>query len=288
MDFVLRDLEITAGNGATAPVRVPPLSPPPSTRNWIAPDMPRLAHNPADHSLPHDPSVAPTRILLIDDNPHFATTLRNNLEIEGFRVDIAADAIEGLELVRHAQPTLVILDVVLPRGNGYDLLRTIRAEGIETPVVLLTARQDDAEKIRAFHLGADDFITKPVALPELMARVRAVLRRTQPAGAHALHWICIGELAIHPPTRTVQRNGRKVPLRPKEFDLLLALIRHRGRVLSRTELLRDVWGYQAGTVSRTVDTHMGTLRQKLEHDPLNPRYFITVRSAGYTLRWPTE
>jgi DNA-binding response OmpR family regulator len=255
------------------------------TRGWTAPPAAQRSRRRASDGGA-TPGGAATRILVVDDNAHFAITLRNNLELEGFGVDIATDPADAMHVVRQIRPALVLLDVPNPGARGYDLLAAMRGAGLETPVVLLSGRRDDLETQRAFSLGADDYIAKPIALPELMARIRAVLRRTHPAGAHATHWMRLGELEVHAPTRSVRRNGHPVSLRPKEFDLLLTLLRHRGRVVSRSELLRDVWGYDAETVSRTVDTHMGTLRQKLEPDPLNPQYLLTVRSAGYTLRWP--
>jgi DNA-binding response OmpR family regulator len=235
---------------------------------------------------PGGASVQPQRLLLIEDNSHFAAALRNNLEIEGFAVDVAGNATSGLQQIRDLPPALIVLDVMLPGRDGYEVLRHIRDDGLDIPVVLLTARRDEVDKLRGFGLGADDFITKPVSILELIARIRAVLRRAHPGSESAPLWIRFGDVEVHPGTRTVRRSGVDIELRPKEFDLLLALLRHQGRIVSRAELLRDVWGYQADTVSRTVDTHMAGLRQKLELDPLNPRYFITVRSVGYMMRRP--
>jgi DNA-binding response OmpR family regulator len=226
------------------------------------------------------------RILVIEDNLHFAATLRNNLEIEGFIVDLATTAIQGHRLIRAEPPALIILDVMLFGRDGYELLRDLRTEGSDVPVVFLTARRDEEDKLRGFALGADDFVTKPVSFAELLARIRAVLRRAHHGVEEtAPQWIRFGDIAVYPPTRTVQRDGVVVGLRPKEYDLLLALMRQHDRIVSRADLLRDVWGYRAGTVSRTVDTHMAGLRQKLEIDPLNPCYLMTVRTAGYMLRW---
>jgi len=240
----------------------------------------------SDNARPDTHVRPPQQLLLIEDNAHYASSLRNNLEIEGFAVEIAGNAASGLEQIRRHRPALVVLDVMLPGRDGYEVLRHIRDEGLDIPVVLLTARRDEVDKLRGFGLGADDFITKPVSILELIARIRAVLRRAQPGAEAGPLWIRFGDVEVHPGTRTVRRAGHDVDLRPKEFDLLLALLRHQGRIVSRAELLRDVWGYQADTVSRTVDTHMAGLRQKLEDDPLNPRYFITVRSVGYMMRRP--
>ena len=227
----------------------------------------------------------PLRVLIVEDNAHFAATLRNNLEVEGFVVDIASTVSQGQEQVLNAPPGLVLLDIMLPGRDGYELLRALRGSGNTVPVVVLTARRDEQDKLRGFGLGADDFITKPVNLLELLARIRALLRRSHPTfAAPAPQWIRFGEIEICPPSRTVKRSGSVVDLRPKEFELLLALFRQHDRVVSRAELLRDVWGYHSSTVSRTVDTHMAGLRHKLEADPLNPRHLLTVRTAGYLLR----
>jgi DNA-binding response OmpR family regulator len=254
-----------------------------------------LASAPADRGQPVDfeaqsglapNSAGPCRLLLIEDNVHYAAGLRNNLEIEGFEVDLAYNGATGLDLIRTRIPALVILDVMLPGRDGYEILRRLRDNAINVPVVILTARRDEFDKLRGFGLGADDFITKPVSILELIARIRAVLRRAHPGLEHAPHWIRCGDIDVHPASRTVRRRGEAIDLTPKEFDLLLALLRHEGMVVPRQELLRDVWGYQADTVSRTLDTHMASLRQKLEDDPLTPRYFATVRSVGYMMRRP--
>lgn len=232
---------------------------------------------------------SPLRVLIVEDSAPFAATLRNNLEIEGFLVDVATTVSQGFQRMLDAPPGLVILDVVLPGRDGYELLRTVRGSGNDVPVIVLTARDDEQEKLHGFGLGADDFITKPVHLPELIARIRALLRRAHPSfTTPAPRWIQFGDIEICPAARTVKRNGTSIDLRPKEFDLLLALFRQHDRVVSRAELLRDVWGYDASTISRTVDTHMAGLRLKLEADPLHPRHLLTVRTAGYLLRQDPE
>lgn len=223
-------------------------------------------------------------ILLVEDNQSYAAGLRNNLEVEGFEVVVAHEGATGLRLLHEQTPALVILDLMLPGIDGYDVLRAIRDAQVNVPVLVLTARKDEPDKLRAFGLGGDDYVTKPCGILELVARVRALLRRAQARQDEPASWIRIGQLEIYPPTRTVRRNGAEIELRPKEYDLLLALIRHSGRIVSRAELLREVWGYNAGTVSRTVDTHIVGLRQKVETDPLAPEHILTVRSAGYFLK----
>ena len=229
------------------------------------------------------------RVLVVEDNVHFVSTLRNNLEIEGFVVDTAATVALAQQHILRAQPHLVMLDAMLPARDGFEFLHCLRSSGNTVPVVMLTTRRDEQDKLRAFRLGADDFVIKPVNLLELIARIRALLRRAYPGRAMVgPHWIRFGDIEICPPSRTVKRAGAVVDLRPKEFELLLALFKQRDRIVSRAELLRDVWGYHASTVSRTVDTHMAGLRHKLEADPLNPRYLLTVRTAGYLLRQQLE
>jgi two-component system alkaline phosphatase synthesis response regulator PhoP len=232
-----------------------------------------------------------TRILLIEDNADLAFGLRNNLEIEGYAVEVAGDGATGLARARSLAPDLIILDLMLPPPelDGYRVLRALRdGEGIATaiPVLILTARGEEADKVRGFRLGADDYVTKPFGVMELLARVDALLRRAArssgtagPAG----HPERFGAIAVDVATRTVTRHGSVVALAPKEFDLLFALLRRRGAVAPRLELLREVWGYGRDVVSRTVDTHMAELRRKLEDDPARPAHLLTVRKTGYRL-----
>jgi DNA-binding response OmpR family regulator len=223
-----------------------------------------------------------TRILLIEDNESLARGLRNNLEYEGHEVLVAATAEEGLARTGDEGLDLVILDLMLPDGDGYRVLRRMRETGRDTPVLILSALGEEADKVRGFRFGADDYVSKPFGLLELLARVEALLRRARPRELPvAPASVVCGDLAIDVASRRVTRRGRDVPLRPREFDLLAALLRHRGRLVSRTDLLRDVWGYDTSVVSRTVDTHVAELRRKLERDPANPRHILTVLKAGY-------
>ena len=231
------------------------------------------------------------RILVVEDNANLALGLRNNLEIEGFEVEVARDGVAALETARAAHFDLVILDLMLPRLDGYRVLEVLRAEGRGMPVLILTARGEEAEKVLGFRLGADDYVTKPFGLMELLARVRAHLRRAEEgarrmetaAPTPAAAMVRFGDVEVEPATWVVRRGGAPVSLRPKEFELLMALVRRRGGVASRLELLREVWGYSDEVVSRTVDTHMAELRRKLEADPANPAHLLTVRKAGYRL-----
>ncbi|HEV8453947.1 MAG TPA: response regulator transcription factor [Gemmatimonadales bacterium] len=221
-------------------------------------------------------------ILLVEDNRDFAATLRSNLEREGYAVRIAATGVEGLEQVGREPPDLVILDLMLPQLNGFAVLQRMRDQGLLMPVLIMTALGTEEEKLRGFGLGADDYIVKPCGLREILARVRALLKRGG-GGVGPPAPVSIGELSIDLAARVVRLGGLALSLRPKEFDLLAALVRHRGRVVSRAELLREVWGYAAGIESRTVETHLAALRQRLRDDSQDPRYIVTVRGAGYRL-----
>jgi len=227
-----------------------------------------------------------TRILVIEDHRDLAYGLRNNLEIEGFEVEVAEDGRAGLDGVRRRPPDLVILDLMLPELDGFRVLKTLRAEGIGVPVLILTARGEEADKVRGLRLGADDYVTKPFGLLELLARVEALLRRARGVDAAAPPPAAserFGDVELHRPSRVVRRGGEPVELAPKEFDLLRVLLDARGAVVSRLELMRSVWGYPAAVVTRTVDTHVAELRRKLEADPSRPRHILTVRKVGYRL-----
>lgn len=228
------------------------------------------------------------RVLIVEDNRNLVLGLKHNLELDGHRVEAAYTGTAGLERARAGDVDLIILDLMIPRPDGYQILRTMREEGVETPVIILTARGQEEDKVRGFRLGADDYVTKPFGLLELLARVEAVRRRVRRAASRAPDMAPrkFGDIRVDPSTRTVSRAGAAVALRPKEFDLLLALARRDGRVASRFELMEEVWGYDPDVVSRTVDTHIGQLRAKLEADPRVPRLIITVRKSGYRLRDP--
>ncbi len=224
------------------------------------------------------------RILIIEDNPDLAYGLRTGLEIEGYDADVAGDGEVGLVRAREWNPNLVILDLMLPGMDGYRVLRTLRDEGLEMPVLILTARGEETDKVLGFRLGADDYVTKPCGVLELLARVAALLRRARRSdvrAAAALERFGAGE--INPASRTVTRGDHPVALSPKEFDLLLTLVRRRGAVVSRLELLKEVWGYSADVMTRTVDIHIAELRRKLEDDPSKPKHILTVWKAGYRL-----
>lgn len=228
-----------------------------------------------------------TRVLIVEDNHDLAFGLRNNLEIEGYAVEVAADGPTGLAAARQVQPDLIVLDLMIPGIDGYRVLRQLRDDGLNMPVLILTAKGEEADKVLGFRLGADDYVTKPFGVLELLARVEALLRRTRPAAVDAMPstdtFGDIEIIEINMATRSVRRSGGSVALTPMEFDLLVALLRRKGAVASRIQLLAEVWGHSSAVLTRTVDTHIGELRRKLEHDPANPRHILTVRKAGYRL-----
>ncbi|HEX6133736.1 MAG TPA: response regulator transcription factor [Longimicrobiales bacterium] len=224
------------------------------------------------------------RILIVEDNPDLAFGLRNNLEIEGYDITVADNGLAGLDLARATHPDLIILDLMMPGLDGYRVLRTLRDEGHTTPVLILSAKGEEADKVRGFRMGADDFVTKPFSLLELLARVEALLRRAaqeQVAGGEVMEF---GDVRIEVDARRVLRGGSAVDLTDKEFALLLALARRQGVVATRHELLLEVWGHRGMVISRTIDTHIAELRRKLEADPAVPRHILTVRKRGYRLQ----
>ena len=229
-------------------------------------------------------------ILLIEDNADIADGLRENLELEGYSVEVAADGETGLALARNRPPRLLILDLMLPRLDGFHVLRRLRDDGFEMPVLILSARADELDKVRGFRIGADDYVTKPFGLRELLARVDALFRRSRRMTVRAddpepePEVVRFGEVEVDLEGHTARRGGEPIVFRFKEFELLRALIRAPGRVVSRQRLLRDVWGYDAEVMTRTVDTHIVELRRKLERDPARPQHIITVRKLGYMFK----
>ncbi|HEX9370820.1 MAG TPA: response regulator transcription factor [Roseiflexaceae bacterium] len=226
-------------------------------------------------------------ILLVEDEPTLSETLRYNLEREGYGVLTAADGVKGLELARREQPDLLILDIMLPRLDGFSVCRILRQES-DVPILMLTARQDEVDRIAGLELGADDYVSKPFSLGELLARVRAIMRRTdrQPPGSREV--LDAGALRVDTGSRRAWRSGAELTLSQKEFDLLTCLIRNRGMALSRDVLLERVWGYDFLGDSRTVDVHIRWLREKVEPDPGRPIYIQTVRGVGYRFEIPLQ
>jgi len=219
-------------------------------------------------------------ILIVEDEPDMANGLRDNLEFEGYNVRIARDGDEGLELASELIPDLILLDLMLPKRNGLDVCRELRRRGIGVPVVMLTARGQETDKVVGLEIGADDYVTKPFSVRELMARVRVQLRRTasQNAGMEVFRF---GEIELDFKRQRAAKAGKFLQLTAREFDLLKYLIQRRGETVSRDELLDKVWGFRAYPFSRTVDNHVAKLRQKIERSPAEPEYLITVHGLGY-------
>lgn len=229
-------------------------------------------------------------ILIVEDDTSIAAGLALNLRVEGFAAQLAADGESGLEMARKLSPRLIILDIALPKKNGLEILADLRAEGDRTPVVMLSARETEADKVTALKLGADDYITKPFGLAELLARVNAVLRRSPLAPPAVVHLpsaedlsLAVGDTVIKIPTRVVLRADKEVKLTHLEFELFLYFAKNPGIVLSRERLLRDVWGVKHDGSARTVDNFVAQLRAKIEEDPESPRHLITVRGSGYRM-----
>lgn len=226
-----------------------------------------------------------SRILLVEDNAELAAGIRYNLELEGYEVHVAGDGPEALNIVESFAPDVIILDVMLPGMDGFQVLRRIRESGVMVPVMMLTARGEEADQVRAFRLDADQYVTKPFRLMELLERISMMLRRAQVLGTTSPATdgarLRFGNVEVDPAARKVTKAGEEVGVSPKALDLLLALAAGGGRVVTRHELLRSVWKHQAEVVTRTVDSHVSELRQKLEDDPEKPKHILTVWKSGY-------
>lgn len=222
----------------------------------------------------------PQKILVVDDDLKIVELVKLYLERERFQVFTAYDGLQALELARQKQPDLVILDVMLPKVDGLDVLRLLTAEST-IPVILLTARRTEDDKLIGLELGADDYVTKPFSPRELMARVRVVLRRLQKGKSSQPEQVQLGDLVVDYARREARRNGRTLPLTPSEFNLLAFMAQTPGRVYTRQELLDELFGYDAASLERTIDTHIMNLRRKIEPDPAHPIYVQTVYGQGY-------
>jgi DNA-binding response OmpR family regulator len=221
------------------------------------------------------------RVLVVDDEATLVATLRFNLEKEGYEVDSASDGPSALEQARANNPDLVILDLLLPGLSGLDVCRILRKEST-VPIIILTAKGEEVDKVVGLELGADDYVTKPFGMQELMARVRRHLRRSVTTQSTQIEPVLeAGPLVVDLVRRQVTKDGLEIDLKPKEFELLAYFIRHREQVLSRNQLLEGVWGYEAFGQTRTVDVHVGRLREKIEDEPGRPTRIVTVRNIGY-------
>jgi DNA-binding response OmpR family regulator len=241
------------------------------------------------------------KILLVDDEAILVETIAYNLEQAGYMVITAADGASALEAVRRETPDLIVLDIMLPEIDGLEVCRQLRREDstAHIPIMMLTARTDEIDKVVGLEVGADDYVTKPFGRRELLARIRALLRRTDYPSAsderrapeadqevpRTTRELVVGPLSINLAGRRINCRGQDMELQPKQFDLLTYLVRNRGTVLTRDQLLHNVWGYDYAGDTRTVDVHIRWLREKLEEDPANPKLIQTVRGVGYCFRW---
>lgn len=225
-------------------------------------------------------------VLVVEDEPRMRVMLTDNLEFEGYRVTAVASGEEAMSAVEQQPFSLLLVDVMLPGISGFEVCERLRERGAHVPIILLTARTHERDRVRGLDLGADDYVRKPFSVRELLARVRAQVRRDDwhAAGGEEFSF---GDVTVRLRQRLVLRGGQRVPLSAREFELLRYLIAHRGEVVSRAQLLRDVWGYHQLAVTRTVDNYVAKLRTQLEPEPHEPRYIITVHGSGYQLLpWP--
>ncbi len=218
-------------------------------------------------------------VLIIEDDPSMLIGLKDNFAFKGYKVLTAADGEKGLDAALNARPDLIILDIMLPKINGYEICRLLRQEGLEMPIIMLTAKGEESDVVLGLNLGADDYVTKPFSINELLARAAAFLRRTRKTEAADL--VEFGDLQLDRAARRLWRNGAEIELSPKEFNLLIYFIEKTGRALTRDEILNAVWGYDCIVTSRSVDRFVTTLRNKIEPDPANPVFIHTVRQVGY-------
>jgi DNA-binding response OmpR family regulator len=221
------------------------------------------------------------RVLVVEDDEAMAVALRDGFVYEGYEVAVARDGEAGLQMARENPPDLMILDVMLPKMTGLEICKVLRGEGSDLPIIMLTARGQEIDKVLGLKLGADDYVTKPFSFMELMARVEAVLRRARPGGGFQRPIHTFGNITVDFDRHEATRSGESLELTPREFRLLGHLVEHRGEVVSREELLDAVWGYDTIPFTRTVDTHVAKLRKKIEVDPSDPRHIITVHRLGY-------
>ena len=220
-------------------------------------------------------------MLVVEDEESLVMTLRDRLESEGYAVTVAGDGERAFDLATRQPFDLVLLDVALPRKNGFDVCRDLRGRGVQTPILMLTARGQVIDRVLGLKLGADDYLTKPFDAAELLARIEALLRRSRTITASANDVYSFGEIHVDFRSADVTRDGQRVDLSGLEFKLLRYFVDHRGALLTRDELLDKVWGYEAMPVTRTVDVHVASLRQKLERNASKPEFFVTVHGLGY-------
>ena len=220
------------------------------------------------------------KVLIIEDEPNMVLGLKDSCEYEGYEVSVARDGKEGLQKASTEKPDIIILDVMLPLMSGLDVCRALRTRGVETPILMLTARSEEMDKVVGLEVGADDYVTKPFSIAELLARVRAHLRRASRQVAQ-IESFTFGDIELNFKKYTARKGGEALELSAREFEIMHYLIRHRGETVTRDQLLDEVWGYDSTPITRTVDNHIARLRQKVEQDPSEPQHIITVHRLGY-------
>lgn len=226
---------------------------------------------------------------MVEDEPSIVTLLTYNLEQAGFQVLTTEDGNQGLKLALEEKPDFIILDIMLPGMDGIEICKKLRQEKVKTPILMLTARDDELDKVLGLELGADDYMTKPFSPRELVARIKAIMRRTNFENeTEEDDVIVIGDLLINESRHVVQFKGNPLELTPKEFELLLFFAKHRGKVLSRDQLLNGVWDFEYDGDTRIVDVHVSHLREKIEDNPKKPKYIQTIRGFGYKMEGPSE
>jgi two-component system alkaline phosphatase synthesis response regulator PhoP len=221
-----------------------------------------------------------SRILIVEDEPDMVLGLKDNFEFEGYEVLTASDGLAGLERAREQKPDLLILDIMLPKLSGLEVCKILRGEGFEAPIIMLTARGQEIDKVVGLELGADDYVTKPFSIRELLARVRAILRRTEGTKKRLARYR-FSDVELDFEAYRAKKDGLPLDLSPREFELLRYLIERKGETVSREQLLEDVWGYESYPSTRTVDTHIAKLRAKIGDSGSEPRYIITIHGIGY-------
>ncbi|HEX2444722.1 MAG TPA: response regulator transcription factor [Vicinamibacterales bacterium] len=225
--------------------------------------------------------TAAAKILVIEDEPDMLTILRDNLELEGYRVDMAKTGEDGLKLALRDSPDVILLDIMLPGMSGYDVCRNLRSRGVKTPVILITARNSEMDRVAGLDLGADDYVGKPFNIGEVLARVRVQIRHGRDQEPQRRDEFRFGNVVVDVRRQVVKRAGKRVEMTSREFQLLSYFILHQGELVTRDQLLIDVWGYSHPPLTRAVDNFVFKLRSKLEVDPQRPRYFLTAYGTGY-------
>ena len=232
----------------------------------------KVKTNHGDHKM--------ARILIVEDEPNMVAGLRDNFEYEGYEVITATDGVAGLERALNEAPDLVVLDVMMPRMSGLEVCKQLKSKRPSIPIIMLTARGQEVDKVVGLELGADDYVTKPFSIRELLARVKAVLRRAQTVPKEQERY-SFGDVEVNLRSCQVSRKGKALDFSSKEFELLKYFLCHPGEALSRDRLLEEVWGYESLSSTRTVDAHIVRLRQKIEPNPEDPRFILTVHGTGY-------